>query len=60
MNQIKIDLERPTGDIDPNIFGGYMEIGLWGDTRYDYLDIGDLAPIVEWFIDHAGLQAVGR
>ena len=41
INTIKIDLERIASSIDPNIFGGYMEIGLWGDTRYDYLDVGD-------------------
>jgi alpha-N-arabinofuranosidase len=27
MNQIKIDLERISGDIDRNIFGGYLELG---------------------------------
>ena len=40
MNHIKIDLERILSDIDRNIFGGYMELGI-RDTRFKYLDIGD-------------------
>ena len=28
MNHIKIDLERTISDIDRNIFGGYMELGV--------------------------------
>ena len=30
MNQIKIDLDRVLSDIDRNIFGGYMEGGIYG------------------------------
>jgi alpha-N-arabinofuranosidase len=30
MNQIKIDLERVISDIDRNIFGGYLEGGVYG------------------------------
>ena len=34
MNTIKIDLERVTGDIDHNIFGGYLENKVYGGIYY--------------------------
>ena len=40
MNQIKIDLERVLSDIDRNIFGGYMELGM-RDTRFKHLDVSE-------------------
>jgi alpha-L-arabinofuranosidase len=40
MNQIKIDLERIISDIDPNIFGGYMELGS-RDTEFKHLNPGE-------------------
>ncbi|MGB8829062.1 MAG: hypothetical protein WCC72_06510, partial [Dehalococcoidales bacterium] len=42
MNHIKIDLERTISDIDRNIFGGYMELGV-KDTTFKHLDILDPA-----------------
>ena len=51
MNHIKIDLERILSDIDRNIFGGYMEIGL-RDTRFEYLDVGNSPRI-----DKGGLRS---
>ena len=42
MNRIKIDPERIVSDIDRNIFGGYMELGI-RDTRFKHLDVGDSA-----------------
>ena len=38
MNHIKIDPERIVSDIDRNIFGGYMELGI-RDTRFKHLDV---------------------
>src|SRR5271157_314470 len=38
MNHIKIDLERIVSDIDRNIFGGYMELGI-RDTGFNHLDV---------------------
>jgi len=38
MNQIRIDPERVTSDINRNIFGGNMEMGA---ASFDYLDVGD-------------------
>ena len=40
MNHIKIDLERIVSDIDRNIFGGYMELGI-RDTGFKHLDVFD-------------------
>ena len=40
MNYIKIDLERTLGNIDHNIFGGYLEHG--GRVIYSSLFTGTL------------------
>lgn len=41
MNHIKIDLERTLSDIDRNIFGGYLESGIYGGIYYPDSPLAD-------------------